>query len=138
MKGPIALHRLRTIFAILIALSVTFAPIISASAAMQMRASMDGAAALADEAMSDCMKAMQVKGQDHGRVQDQNCPCCDTPAKSMCPDVGACLAKCSVHVIAVLAPAAEIRLPTIRHSWPADPQESPDWSFAPPAPPPRA
>lgn len=138
VKGTLALRRLRTIIAILIALSLTFAPLTSASAAMQMRASIDGAAAMAsalpDEATIDCMKAMSAKGQ----AQDQNCPCCDTLSKSMCPDVGGCLAKCSIHVIAIFSRAADTNLPAIRHNRPADLQEPPDWTFAPPARPPRA
>ena len=103
-----------------------------------MRASMDGTAAAAsttsDDAMSDCMKAMQAQGQ----TQQQNCPCCDTPSKGTCPDMGACLAKCGVHVIAVLTPAAASRLPIVRHTRPGDLLEPPDWSLSPPAPPPRA
>ena len=140
MKGPVALHHLRTIFAILIAMSLTFAPITSAWAALQMRASMDSevATAVVDDAMSDCMKAMRSNGQGNAQTRDKNCPCCDAPSKSTCPDVGACLAKCSVHVIAVLTPSKESRRPTIiRHDRPAEPEEPPDWSFAPPAPPPR-
>lgn len=133
LKGSIALHRLRCILAILIAFSLTLAPIASAWADMQMRARI-AATVLSEDSMSDCMKAMQLQPQ----AQNQNCPCCEAPSKSMCPDGGACLAKCSVHVFAVLAPAAESHPPALRHDWPADPQEPPDWAFVPPAPPPRA
>ena len=53
--------------------------------------------------------------------------------------VGAGLAKCGVHVIAVLSPAVETcRLSILRHTRPGDPQKPPDWWLAPPAPPPRA
>jgi hypothetical protein len=137
LKGAGTLHRLRATLAILIALSLTLAPITSAWAAAQMRASMDAVASVStasDDAMSDCMKAMQAQGQE----KDQDCPCCDTPSKAPCSDVGACLAKCSFHVIAILVPAAENRPTVVQHSYPTAQQKPPDWSLSPPAPPPRA
>lgn len=141
LKGPFGLNRLRAILAMLIALSLTLVPITSAWAATQMRESMQStdAAAATEDAMSDCMKAMQAQQRaQQDQAQEHNCPCCDTPAKGACPDVGACLAKCSVHLIAVLEPAGVFRPPIIRHHRPADPQKPPEWSRAPPAPPPRA
>lgn len=135
------LNRLRTILAILIAFALTLAPITSAWAATQMHAGTQAAMSAADAGeaeISDCMRAMQAQSQTQGQAPDQNCPCCDTPLKSSCPDMGTCLAKCSVHVIGILAPEAGNPLPTHRHDRPADPQEPPDWGFAPPAPPPRA
>lgn len=137
MKGTRALHRLRAIFAILIAVSLTLAPATSAWAAAQMRTSMGVDAAVnasTDEAMSDCMKAMQAQAQ----AVDQNCPCCDTPSKAACPDMGACLAKCSFHIIAILASVAEDLVGVFEHDQPTNPHKPPDWALAPPAPPPRA
>lgn len=135
------LNRLRAILAILLALALTLAPIGSVWAAMQMRAGTDEVALAShagDAKLSDCMKAMRAQGQAQGQAQDQSCPCCDTPLKGACPDMGACLAKCSAQVIAVLAPGADNHLRVHRHDRPADPEKPPDRAFPPPAPPPRA
>lgn len=88
------------------------------------------------ETMSACMKAMQAN--DQGQAQEQNFPCCDVPFKSMCPDVGTCLAKCSVYVIAILSPAEGRCLSIHRHCRPVDSQQALDRAVTPPAPPPRA
>jgi hypothetical protein len=141
LKEHRTLYRLRAILAILIAFALMLAPLNAAWAVVQMRAAsgeVATAAPSADTAMSDCMKAMQAQGQAQDEPQDQNCPCCDTPLKSNCPDMGSCLAKCSVQVIAAFAPDTDRPLPLYGHNWPADPQKPPDWAFAPPAPPPRA
>jgi hypothetical protein len=136
-KGRLTLLHLRSIVAILVALSLSLAPISSAWAAKQMLASMDlmksAGTVVADDSMSDCMKAMQARKPDNA----QHCPCCDTASKTSCPDDGACLAKCSVHVIAVLTPAVAGPWATGGHDSPAVPQKPPDWLSSPPAPPPR-
>lgn len=135
LKEPQTLSFLRPILAMLIALSLAVAPITSAWAAMQMRTTVDGpvtASAGSDDVMSDCMKAMQAKGQE----QNQDCPCCDT--KSKCPDMTACLMKCGTQVIGIVMPVIQLAALTGRHFRPSDPQEPPDWSLRPPAPPPRA
>ena len=138
MRGTVTLQRLRIILAILIALSLTFAPITSAWAAMQTRASLDSTAVLATpvdvEAMSDCMKAMQAQQPAKGF----DCPCCDSPTKAPCLDGGVCLAKCSVNVFAAFTLSADYSRPIIRHDRPGDPHIPPDWATSPPAPPPRA
>lgn len=130
--------RMRALFAVLIAFAVALAPVSSAWAALQVRASMDTVTAsdlaTSDAEMSDCMKAMQTQGQP----QDQSCPCCDTPSKAPCAGSGACLAKCSVQVIAAFACSAELRSLVGRLNWPVQSNKPPDWAFAPPAPPPRA
>jgi hypothetical protein len=125
----------------LIALSLTLAPVTSAWATMQPQASMMTAGAAASttvgDATSDCMKSMQ--SGEHGQAKEQNFPCCDAPSKSMCPDLAACFAKCSVQLTAVPWPAMDsCCLPIRRHDRPVDAQKPPDWAFAPPAPPPRA
>lgn len=123
----------------LIAVALTLAPITSAWAAQSMRTDNSTAAShVVEVEMSDCMKAMRAQGETQGQAPDQNCPCCDTPLKGSCPDMGACLAKCSVHVMAILAPAAGHPRPVQRHNRPADPEKPPAWALAPPAPPPRA
>jgi hypothetical protein len=132
-EGSLLLSRLRTVLAILIALSLTITPMASAWAAVRtpVGAAVTAHADMAPAEMSDCHKAMQP-------AKTKDCTCCDTPSKAPCPDSGACLIKCGMHVLAVLVPSSESRLIVVRHDLPADPEKPPDWSLSPPAPPPRA
>lgn len=135
MKGPLTLRCLRTILAILIALSLSLAPVASAWAAMQMHAGMEQDAATAtdseDAMSSDCMKAMQGKAH-------KGCDCCDTQSKAACPDTAACLAKCGSSVLAVLTPELITHREIVRHHHPKPPEKPPDRTIRPPAPPPKS
>lgn len=136
IEGVRHLSMLRAILAMLIALSLAVAPITSAWAAVEMSAIVDGPATAgvsADDSMSDCMKAMQSKGQ--GQAQKNDCPCCDT--KSKCHDMTMCPIKCGMQFIGIVMPAIEQAVSTGGQFRRADPQEPPDWSLQPPAPPPR-
>jgi hypothetical protein len=86
----------------------------------------------ADAMNDDCHKSMQPAKAKH-------CPCCDTPPKKApCQDGAACLTKCGMHVLAILAPSSDDRFYLVEQYWPAVPEKPPDWSVIPPAPPPRA
>lgn len=119
----------------LIALSLSLAPVAQAWAAvpaviaseMTMMGGDDGAA-------MDCAKmgmAAAAKGE-----KGSECPCCDT--KSKCPDMSACLLKCSSHVIGVLPVPLKVAMVALRLGVPTEPEAPPDWSLRPPAPPPRS
>lgn len=129
-----SLRRLRFIFAVLIALSLTVTPMASAWAAAAMPAHHAAAVVPADEMtadMSDCAKMMAP-------AKTKDCACCDAPAKAPCPDGAACLMKCGAHVLGVLIPPGEFAFRYgIAHERQGDPDKPPDWSLRPPAPPPR-
>jgi hypothetical protein len=135
------LGHLRTILAILIAMALSLAPVTSAWASASMHANAREtvlAVAPPEDAMSDCMKAMQSMIDSTHGVAEKDCPCCDTSSKAACPEMMACLAKCGITAIAALSSGlATLRL-VIRHDRPADPQKPPDWLHRPPAPPPKA
>lgn len=130
---------LRKLLSALIVLALVSAPVASAHAAFAMLPQSHPAAVTAPDAaaqdvagtdgMSDCMKAMQ-------KAPAKDCGCCDT--KSQCPDGGACLVKCSNHVLAVATAPAAFGMGQRETVIPAEPQRPPDWSLRPPAPPPRA
>lgn len=114
-------------------MSLSLAPVTSASAAMQMHggAWQDAAETAASEnAMSDCMKAMQGKAK-------KNCACCDTQSKGACPDAVACLAKCGSLVLAILAPELQAHYKIARLNYSKNFEKPPDWANRPPAPPPK-
>jgi hypothetical protein len=124
----------RVIWSILIALSLILAPVASAWAAAQMSRTMmavDTDQAAASE-VPDCEKMMQRP------ATKKNCACCDTHAKSPFPSADTCVAKCSVHIIGIVAPMSEIYLPMIRYIGPSEPEKPPDYRLRPPSPPPRA
>jgi len=83
---------LRAIFASVIAISVAFAPVTLARAAMQMHTEMHAAASAdmaADTDMADCHGTMNPgAGKDH--------PCCDQPPKAPCADKSDCLGSVRV------------------------------------------
>ena len=133
MKEHLTLHRLRTILAILIALSLAVAPLASAWAGAPTTGATSVNMASEDGAVMDCAK-MGMAAEKSGT--DFDCPCCDT--KSKCADMTACLMKCSTQVIGIVMPAVRLAAIIGHHDRPADPQEPPDWSMRPPAPPPRA
>jgi hypothetical protein len=127
------LSAVRAIFAILIALSLIFAPVTSALAAAQMSRAMAMATEMNAGVPSehgDCHKAMKLPAP-------KNCACCDKHAKSPFPNVDTCIAKCSVHILAILAPTSEGYLVMVRYSGPTEPEKPPDWRLSPPSPPPR-
>lgn len=99
-----------------------------------MHASMDGAtvAAVADDTMSDCMKAMQAEGVD---TSNSGCKCCDT--KQKCPDAANCMTKCC-KVLGMLKPAGKMIALTAVQYRQAEPAKPPEWLSTPPAPPPRS
>jgi hypothetical protein len=123
---------LRAALAILIALSLTLAPVASAFAAAQpseLHTTMMSVDAGMD--MSDCMKAMGTSGSS----DKSDCKCCDT--KHKCPDGANCMTKCC-KVIGALKPAGKliaVSAVAYRHAEPAKP---PNWVSTPPAPPPRS
>jgi hypothetical protein len=128
------LSDIRAIFAILISLSLVFAPVTSAWAVGQMSQAMAMGAEMNTAAPSehgDCHKAMKPPAP-------KNCACCDTHAKSPFPSADTCIAKCSMHILAILAPTSEGYLVVVRYSGPTEPEKPPDWRLSPPAPPPRA
>lgn len=125
-------------------MSLTFAPITAARAAMQMHVDMATEDAVTEHhgmqsgaEITDCMKAMQGVNGEKGS-SDKNCPCCDTPAKGTCPDIAGCLAKCSINVALILLPSSSNAPERQHYGGPPEPQKLPDWSFKPPAPPPKA
>jgi len=134
-----AVRSLRAFFAVMIALSLSLAPIATARAMMLMHGAADAQttamedAAAHDAEMSDCMKAMQAQSSE--TVPD--CGCCDTPAKSPCPDNGGCAAKCNSSIAAILPSAAIPSLDLLARHVVAVSREPPDWRSSPPAPPPR-
>ncbi|KAB2913979.1 MAG: hypothetical protein F9K29_15500 [Hyphomicrobiaceae bacterium] len=109
---------MRTVLAVLIAISLAFAPVASALAGGHGHGS-----EMAE--MSDCHKE---------KLASSDCPCCTTLWK--CPEQ-ACLLKC-LKLLGELRPAlqhasvAPVRGP---HAVPAKP---PDWAHKPPIPPPRS
>lgn len=128
---------MRTILALLIAVSLTVSPVTSAMAAMH-----DGTAqsktveTAANAAMSDCMKAMG-QGQDTGAADPakSDCDCCQT--KSKCPEMASCMTKCC-KVIGYVRPATRIAtVAFLIYQLPA-PDKPPDWTSQPPSPPPRS
>jgi len=137
----------RTILAVLIAISLTLAPGMSAYAAMPDRADAQASAhgsahhGMMHEAtsadrmsgmdMSNCMKAMQDVPSDSSK---SGCKCCDT--KSSCPDQASCMAKCC-KIIGALKPAGNVMTLTTMVYHQAEPAKPPEWAQTPPAPPPR-
>ncbi len=129
----------RTILAVLIAVSLALAPGLSAvaaaheNAATTVPASADAGANASTE-LSDCMKAMAGDAAT-GDATKGGCTCCDT--KSKCPDQATCMSKCC-KVLAVVKPAGKrIALTTIQYRH-AEPAKPPEWLSTPPAPPPRS
>lgn len=132
LKGCLTLSLVRSILAMLIALALAAAPLASAWAVMPAKSMASEGTAGAHGAVMDCAKmGMAVATGD----TDFDCPCCDT--KSKCPDMAACLIKCSVQVIGIMMPAIKLAAVDGRPLRPSELQEPPDWSLRPPAPPPR-
>jgi hypothetical protein len=107
------LNPIRTIFAVLIALSLAVG-LLSPAFASSPAAEMAG--------MEDCDQ--KPKGE---------CPCCDT--KNACPPEF-CLTKCLKLMGEVKAPRV-MRFATSLHRWPSEPGRPPDWTYGPQPPPPR-
>jgi hypothetical protein len=72
------------------------------------------------DGMSDCTSRCSPRAKD--------CACCDMPSR-LHADSAACLIKCGMHVLAVLAPSSQ----TLRGSprLASDPEKLPDWSLGP-------
>ena len=123
----------RTILAVLVTISLAFAPGASAFTSHHQNdphAAMMSADAATD--MTDCMKAM---GGDAGHVDKSDCKCCD--AKSTCPDSANCTSKCC-KVIAALKPAGKI-VPLVQIAYrQMEPAKPPNWLSSPPFTPPRS
>ena len=126
------LRRIHLPLALLIALSLVVAPLASARAHLHM-AAQDQASSIADDAMADMSDCAKMMAGD----QTSKCPCCDAPTKAPCPDGGACLVKCGMQVLGMLAPSAEIFRFAFVHDRPGEAAKPPDRSLRPPAPPPR-
>ena len=134
----------RTILAILITISLTLAPGVSAVAAVHENgaptttsASADTSTAMTDVDMSDCMKAMHAKsvGGSDTSTSKSGCKCCDT--KHQCPDSANCMTKCC-KVIGALKPAGKIVALTMVAYHQAEPAKPPNWVSSPPFTPPRS
>lgn len=139
------MRRLRTIVAILVALTVAVAPLASATAAVHVAASTghdprsaasmtQGHAGLtaaandtADRDMADCTSMMKTA------AGTADCPCCDTE-NSCPPDL--CLFKCFKVLSGILAPAV-LRDRAAAVLFPGGPRRPPDWIDSPQPPPPR-
>lgn len=118
---------IRTILALMIAVSLVTAPM---GAAMARAASSQDAPAVAAD-MDDCAKMMGHTGDKSDG--NKNCACCDT--KSACaPEL--CLTKCFKVFRATLAPEASPVMVSITLR-PSEPARPPDWSYGPQPPPPR-
>ena len=81
-----------------------------------------------DSAMADCDRAAPASS-------NSGCHCCDKSSK--CPDQASCLTKCCAKVLGTLETLPKVGQPRLAHVRPADPLRPPDWTSAPPAPPPR-
>lgn len=103
----------RTVFAVLLALSLAVTPIGSVYAASAGTAMMG---------MEDCDK--MPKG---------DCPCCD-PLTGCPPEL--CLIKCFKQLAIVSLPSVVDVLASL-HLRPTEPDRQPDWSYGPQPPPPR-
>ena len=130
---------LRTILAMILALSVAFGPVgvtlafATGGGAQTAHLDMlgaDNASVLADagSSMVDCDQVAQP-------ASSSECHCCDKSSK--CPDQASCLTKCCAKVLGSLKTLTKTGVPRLVHFRPADPLRPPDWTIAPPAPPPR-
>ncbi len=125
------MKRVRVVLAILVALSVTLAPIGSAWAALPAatpKSEMQGADM---SAMADCQKMMN--GADKQPSQKSDCPCCE---KNVACSPEFCLSKC-FQLLGAVPRAEHVAVITKLHLRPAEPDPPPDWSYRPPPPPPR-
>ena len=132
------LKRVRPFLAILIALSLVFAPVASAVTAPHQGAMGNiGASAAIPAEMSGEMPADMVGMDDctkmAGATAKHDCPCCDT-SKACPPDL--CLAKC-FKVLCTLPSLGTMVTLTIAIERPDAAVEPPDWAWAPQPPPPR-
>jgi hypothetical protein len=116
---------IRTVLAVLIAISLALGPGASAFAVAHES---DMAAMVPNAEMPDCHKAM-------GGTTGTGCKCCDT--KSKCPDQATCLLKCFKVIGAITSPAKTARLVRVRYR-PSEPEKPPNWARTPPFPPPRS
>lgn len=128
---------IRTILALLIAVSLAVSPMTSAMAAMHdSTAQSKTVEPAADVAISDCMKAMG-HAQDTGAADPakSDCDCCQI--KSKCPEMASCMTKCC-KVIGFVRSAARIAtVAFLIYQLPA-PDKPPEWTSQPPSPPPRS
>lgn len=103
----------RTIFAVLIAISLAMTPLVAVFAS-SANSGMAG--------MEDC-----------DQIPQGDCQCCDT--KNTCPPEF-CPNKC-FKVIGVLTQPRALPVLVSLHLQPSEPDRPPDWSYAPQPPPPR-
>ena len=121
-------RHIRILLALLIALSLVTGSVASAWAAAKIAAPVSSDGGSDASAMEDCQKAAM------GQVA-ADCACCDTTSK--CTDAAVCFKKCGSHVVGYLIALGRMAESLTRHDRRGDPPEPPDWSIAPPAPPPR-
>lgn len=121
----------RIILAIVMALSISIAPVGSAWAALRVAAAKAATQTGGISEMSDCERMM--RGTDEQPAGKSDCPCCDFNA-ACTPDL--CLGKCFQHLGTMPRPAV-IGLVGMSRPWLAEVDPPPDWSYRPPPPPPR-
>jgi hypothetical protein len=123
------LAALRALFAMIMALSLTLAPLTPALAMKPMPASATMAAGEAKK--PHCHEAK------HQKTPDKACCCCDH-TKSKCPDGGcACLLKCGAQTLAIFAADEPIRSGRLADFHSMNPAKPPGLQLTPAGPPPR-
>lgn len=132
-EGDCSLHPLRCILAMLIALSLAATPVAAAWAAAPTKVASGMNMHDAHGMAMDCAKMAKAADKKHA---GHDCCCCDS--KSKCAQLAACILKCGSQVIGIVVPAIKFAALVDRYDRPSDPQEPPDRSLRPPAPPPRA
>ena len=140
------MRMLRTMLAVILALSVAFGPVgvtlafaIDAGShtthgALAMHHERDAAsetasmAGASDSGMADCDHVVPSSPKS-------GCHCCGKSSK--CPDQASCLMKCCAKVLGTLKLLGRVTILRLVHVRPGDLLEPPGWTTAPPAPPPR-
>ena len=125
------LKHLRIILAIVLALSVTIAPIGSAWAALRATAAKADTRTADMSGMSDCEKMMH--GADKQPAKKSDCPCCESNL-ACSPEF--CLSKC-FQLLGTMPRPAVLPLVAMAQLWPVEADPPPDWCYRPPPPPPR-
>lgn len=125
----------RTVFALLITVAVTVAPVGHALAAAQI---MDNATvsmpAMDMAGMTDCHRKMAAGHSDETSRSGQDHSCCGD-AKAKCADI------CGITCCKLMGMAAELpEIGPLAFALPerVDPQEPPEWRLRPIPPPPRS
>ena len=134
------MRMLRTMIGVILALSVAFGPVgVTLAFAhgggahgmhheTQVVSDASSMAGDGEAGMADCDHAVPSSFKS-------GCHCCDKTSK--CPDQASCLMKCCAKVLGTLKLLGRVTILRLVHVRPGDPLEPPEWTTAPPAPPPR-